>query len=711
MTETSKRRFVRAVLVVALLASTWVNATSGPAAADGNEAPGNPPVFRSLSAGSAHTCAIVTDGSVRCWGQNDRGQLGQGDTEARGDEPGEMGGNLPSVDLGTGRTATAISTGYAHTCALLDDGSVKCWGGNFEGALGIGETGDRGDQPGEMGDALPAVDLGAGRTATAISAGTLHTCAILDNASVKCWGFNQDGQLGLGTGERGVGDQPGDMGDGLPPVNLGAGGQPDAATPVAVTAGGEHTCVLFASASVKCWGSGFYGQLGRGDTTTVGDGPTEMGTNLSFVPLAGQVAAISAGIQHTCALLVDATVKCWGRNQFGELGQGDTANRGDAGGEMANNLHRVELGAGQEPTAISAGGQHSCVLLADASLKCWGRGRSGQLGLGDGDSRGDDPGEMGNDLPAVDLGTARTTTAVTTGVEHTCATLDDGSLRCWGFNVLGGLGLGDDENRGDQPGEMGDDLPPVGRDALIGLTVELSADEVSVFTGQDIHYHLALVNTGNTTLRDVMLVDPGVGDCAGAVADLVPGSPTSLDCTAPTTSADQGTISLTATVDSDLTGPVDSNPVDVEVAADRQPDLSLKKVGGTLVGDDLYGTDPAAPDQSVTVGRARGGRVAFVARVENDGDSSARYRFRRLGTDAGLTVRYFVGATDVTAAVVGRTFLSGPVGPGGSTSIRVEVSVSPTASRQVPHHVTLRARSAAPNPQVDTARGTVLVFR
>ena len=117
-----------------------------------------------------------------------------------------MGDALPAVDLGTGRTAKMISAGYAHTCAVLDDDSVKCWGRNNYGQLGFGDTSNRGDGPGEMGDNLDAVDLGTGRTAKMISAGDVHTCAVLDDDSVKCWGDNDYGQLGLGdTSNRGDG--------------------------------------------------------------------------------------------------------------------------------------------------------------------------------------------------------------------------------------------------------------------------------------------------------------------------------------------------------------------------------------------------------------------------------------------------------------------------------------------------------------------------
>jgi alpha-tubulin suppressor-like RCC1 family protein len=177
-----------------------------------------------VSVGEGHTCAILDDKSVKCWGSNSSGQLGLGDKNNRGDNSGEMGDNLPAVDLGTGRVATVVSArGYFHTCALLDDTSVKCWGSregeNNQGALGLGDRETRGDESGEMGDNLPAVNLGTGRVATVIFSGSYHNCAILDDTSLKCWGWNYYGQLGLGhTNIRGRNSW--DMGDNLPAVEI-----------------------------------------------------------------------------------------------------------------------------------------------------------------------------------------------------------------------------------------------------------------------------------------------------------------------------------------------------------------------------------------------------------------------------------------------------------------------------------------------------------
>ena len=438
-------------VAAAALITALVVASPGPGAADGNEAPGNPAAFRSISVGYNSACASVDWGNVKCWGWNYHGGLGLGDTADRGDEPGEMGNDLPAVNLGSGRTATALSIGVFGGCAVLDTGSVKCWGDNQYGQLGLGDTANRGDQPGEMGDNLPAVNLGTGRTATAISMHGGGTCALLDNGRVKCWGWNAYGQLGLGdTANRG--DQPGEMGDNLPAGNLGTG-----RTATAITSAGGHACALLDDGTVKCWGWNYYGGLGLGDTASRGDGPNEMGDDLPVVDLGADrtVTALTAGTNgHSCALLDNRTVKCWGWNNYGQLGVGDNAIRGDQPGEMGYDLPTVELGSGRTATAITAGQNHTCALLDNNTVKCWGIG----LWIGQGGSGG---AQTPNNLPPVDLGSGRTALAVSAGTSHTCALLDDHSLKCWGYNGYGQLGVDDTDNRGDEPGEMGDSLPAV----------------------------------------------------------------------------------------------------------------------------------------------------------------------------------------------------------------------------------------------------------
>lgn len=431
----------------------------------------------SLSAAAWRTCALFDNGSIKCWGKNTYGQLGLGDGANRGDLPGEMGDALPFIDLGKERRATALAVGQFHTCALLDNGSIKCWGWNAVGQLGLGDTANRGDEPGEMGDALPAVDLGSGRTAQAVVVGNYHSCALLDNATVKCWG-NGFGVLGLGDSAN-HGDQPGEMGDALPPVNLGSGRSVQA-----LTAGAAHTCALLDDRSIKCWGTNTFGRLGLGDTTGRGYQPGQMGDALPVVNLGTGRSTLSvvAGSDHSCALLDNHTLKCWGYNGDGALGLGDVADRGDQPGEMGDALPAVDLGSAGGPLAVVAGGwhecryignvnvcegpqsfggDHTCALLEGGKVKCWGFNRYGALGLGDAEYRGDGPGEMGDALPILDFGSGRSVRALAIGYIHGCVLLDNNAVKCWGSGANGAVGLGDAAIRGDEPGEMGDSLPPV----------------------------------------------------------------------------------------------------------------------------------------------------------------------------------------------------------------------------------------------------------
>jgi alpha-tubulin suppressor-like RCC1 family protein len=413
-----------------------------------------------LDAGHGHVCAVLYSGKVKCWGgYNNSGDLGLGDTKAYGTMPGTMGNDLPFVDLGAGGLASAISS-YYQGCAIVEGDKLKCWGQGTYGALGSGSSQSLGDEPGEMGDALPFVDLGAGRTAVAVATGVWSTCALLDDASAKCWGWNSNGWLGQGDKNH-RGDQPGEMGDSLAPIDLGDGAKIET-----IALDNSHACALLSSGEVKCWGQQAEGNLGNGKPGggAVGDGPGEMGDNLPALDFgAGHTAkALSLGARHGCVILDDDQVKCWGSNTFGQLGLGDTAHRGDDPGEMGDDLPYVDLGADRYAVAIAVSYFHSCAILDDDSLKCWGRNFGGALGQGDTDNRGDQPGELGDALPAIDLGTDRHAIKVAPGANYICALLDDHGVKCWGTGgSQSALGYEDEEARGDAPGEMGDALPYV----------------------------------------------------------------------------------------------------------------------------------------------------------------------------------------------------------------------------------------------------------
>jgi alpha-tubulin suppressor-like RCC1 family protein len=376
-----------------------------------------------------HMCAVLDDGSVRCFGSNTYGQLGVGNTLARGDAPDELGNNAVPVDIGDGRTAKEVATGRYHTCVLLDDGSVRCWGRNQRGELGTGTSAQLGDAPHEVGDDLinPTVNLGAGRTAVHIDAGAAMSCAVLDNGQVKCWGASADGRIGSAT-DRGL--TVASMGDNLPPVDLGAN-----VRAIDVSAGDDHACALLDNGRIKCWGNNAEGKLGYGDELS--RGLTPMGDDLHEVNLAGgPVVEVEAGGNHTCARFASGKIKCWGDNSNGQLGYEHRFDLGDEGGdaEMDVNLPYVNLGEGRTAVALQAGALHTCAVLDNGAVKCWGH----QSGLGyDGTTpRGGAAGEMGDHLPEIALpgGEARDVAA---GEHDACAITGCGALYCWGSNAAG----------------------------------------------------------------------------------------------------------------------------------------------------------------------------------------------------------------------------------------------------------------------------------
>lgn len=392
---------------------------------------------KSVVAGYNHSCIRYSDMSVKCWGNNNYGQLGVGDTVNYGTSAEDIE-RLSWTRLA--QQTIALGAGESHTCAVNQDGNVSCWGNNAYGQLGIGSSvASKGKALSEL--APSYVSLGTGRTALSVAVGSNFTCTILDNGKVKCWGNNDYGQLGLGDKiNRGLNSS--EMGDNLGYVDLGPG-----RTAVALSAGGYHVCAILDTNSVKCWGRNFYGQLGLGDTNNRGDNSGEMGGSLPTVNVGGGITIrqIAAAHEHTCVILVpggsaDAQVNCWGRNDVGQLGVGDNFSRGTSPSHMGSLLKKVDLGLAGNPNKLAMGGTHTCVLLQNGSVKCWGGNSYGQLGLGSTYNIGDGPNELGNNLPSVSMGGAYLAQDITAGYEHTCVVLDNREVRCWGRGELGQLG-------------------------------------------------------------------------------------------------------------------------------------------------------------------------------------------------------------------------------------------------------------------------------
>src|SRR5690606_7188806 len=288
-----------------------------------------------------------------------------------------------------------------------------------------------GDAPGEM----PPPSINVGGPVARMMLGGLHTCVMDNDSKLRCWGSNQYGQLGLGHTNN-IGDNAGEM----PPPVIDVGGPIDQLAP-----GRYHSCALLDGGQVRCWGRNHAGQLGQGHTDNIGDQPGEMPPPI--VDVGGPVAQLAAGAAHTCALMVSGAVRCWGNNYNGALGLGDTNNIGDGPGEMPPPVVNVGVGT---ITQIAAGHNTGCVLFDDGTLRCWGYNGTGVLGQGHNDDIGDQPGEM--PPPLIDVG--GTVVDFVLGIYSMCALLDTGAVRCWGSWADGILGYGNNQSIGNEPGEM-----------------------------------------------------------------------------------------------------------------------------------------------------------------------------------------------------------------------------------------------------------------
>ena len=331
-----------------------------------------------LAAGAGYSCALRPNGTVRCWGSNTSGELGDGTRTS----------SLTPVDVTGIGSITQLTGGAFHACALHANGTVSCWGFNGTGALGDGTT---------TGASSPVAVIGI-NDAIQVAAGRQHTCALRTGGRVSCWGANSWGGLGDGTTMRA-----------LTPVNV--IGMDDA---IHASVGFGDSCGLHATGSVSCWGYNIVGQLGNGTTA-------DTSTPVSVTGIT-DATQITAGDITPCAVRATGLVSCWGDNTYGQLGNGTTA----------QSLIPVNTAGISDATGVAGGYVHSCALHAGGTVSCWGNNVEQQLG----------DGTTVNSTLAVGVAGISDAVEISAGYAHTCALRQLGAISCWGRNSTGQLGGG-----------------------------------------------------------------------------------------------------------------------------------------------------------------------------------------------------------------------------------------------------------------------------
>lgn len=365
-----------------------------------------------MSLGGFHSCAVSDRGNLRCWGRDTNGA--SGGVERR--DAGAHAEAIASALVPFARPVVEVSSGLAHDCALDKLGEVSCWG-----------VWKPAPHPRTWQGVVQILSLGA--PAKHVVAGDDHSCVLMASGDIRCWGGGRTGALGYGNSA--------DVGDDEDPAE--AGNVSIGGSALQVVIGDGFTCALLDSHRVRCWGE----DVALGNPARARIGATDVPSAFAEVDIGGDVKALAAGSSHVCALLVDSSVRCWGGGAQGTLGLGNQLDVGDD--ETPSAAGPVDLGA--PAIQLAAGVAHTCALLTNGRVRCWGQGQHGQLGYGNKADVGDD--EVPASAGDVDLG--GDAVAIAAGGFHSCAMLKGGCVRCWGLGADGQLGyanihsIGDDE--------------------------------------------------------------------------------------------------------------------------------------------------------------------------------------------------------------------------------------------------------------------------
>ena len=335
-----------------------------------------------------HNCKLASTGEVYCWGRNKSGQLGNGQFTPS---------SLPTL-VNSITNAALLGGGHYHTCSILADKTVQCWGKNNSGQLGDGSKTDSAIP-------VPVSDLSG---VTFLEGGELHTCALLLDKTVKCWGSNASGQRGHGSTT--------------------ATSTPSLVSHItnviSLSSGLEHSCAVLSGGEIWCWGNNKYGQLG--DNTTKNRDQPVLVSGITTATAVGGGGGNLGMPAHTCALLADQTVQCWGDNSSGQLGDG--SNTSTSIPVTVSHLNNA--------VSVAVGGLHTCIVAIDNTLWCWGNNTYGQLGNGT---------KTASNIPVLVRNQDGTPfgNVITVGVghHHTCAVRADNTTWCWGQNGSSELGF------------------------------------------------------------------------------------------------------------------------------------------------------------------------------------------------------------------------------------------------------------------------------